>query len=104
MVFYWLLPNKIVIQVLWSLFITFHFFVDSENNLEWNKYDAWCVSFAFFFLFLIQQELAHVRFFSFQVSHFFFRLTFKTSIIFVFNFLNFIFNSVFSFLSTKNCR
>ena len=51
MVFYWLLPNKIVIQVLWSLFITFHFFVDSENNLEWNKYDAWYVSFAFFFSF-----------------------------------------------------
>lgn len=78
MVFYWLLPNKIVIQVLWSLFITFHFFVDSENNLEWNKYDAWYVSFAFFFsFFLIQQELAHVRFFSFQVPHFFFRLTFN---------------------------
>lgn len=51
MVFYWLLPNKNFIQVFWSLFITFHFFVDSENNLEWNKYDAWCISFAFFFFF-----------------------------------------------------
>lgn len=78
MVFYWLLPNKNFIQVFWSLFITFHFFVDSENNLEWNKYDAWCISFAFFFFFfLIQQELTHVRFFSFQVSLFFSRLTFN---------------------------